>query len=106
MFIENIINSSETFINPNNFDPENFNPDNFKNKFAHMAFGQGPRACPGIDKIFIYLFWKSNFLQTSGTRYAYLAVKIFMVKFFQSYRVIPSEKTNMGVAEVKGNINK
>ena len=48
MFIENIINSSETFINPNNFDPENFNPDNFKNKFAHMAFGQGPRACPGI----------------------------------------------------------
>ena len=47
MFIENIINSSETFINPDNFDPENFNPDNFKNKFSHMAFGQGPRACPG-----------------------------------------------------------
>ena len=41
---------------------------------------------------------------TTGTRYAYLAVKIFMVKFFQSYRVIPSEKTNMGVAEVRESI--
>merc|ERR1712227_797026 len=51
----------------------------FKNKFAYMSFGQGPRACP-------------------GTRYAYLAVKIFLAKLFRSYRVVPSEKTNMGDA--------
>jgi len=74
IFFEGIVNSKDTFIDPDNYNPENFNPDNFTNKFANQAFGQGPRACP-------------------GTRYAYLAVKIFLVKFFSMYRVKVSEKT-------------
>merc|ERR1712223_913275 len=60
---------------------EYFNPDNKPNKFAFMMFGQGPRACP-------------------GTRYAFLSMKIFLIKFFQKYKVIPGEKTNMGIAEL------
>ena len=47
VFVEGIINSKDNFIDPDNFNPENFNPENFTNKFANMAFGQGPRACPG-----------------------------------------------------------
>ena len=47
VFVEGIINSKDNFIDPENFNPENFNPENFTNKFANMAFGQGPRACPG-----------------------------------------------------------
>ena len=35
-----------------------------------------------------------------GTRYAFLAVKIFLVKFFSKFRVKASEKTNQGVLEV------
>ena len=81
LWIEPIINNPKNYVNPDNFDPENFNPDNFTNKFANLAFGQGPRACPGI-------------------RYAYLAVKIFITKLFQKYKVVPCEKTNMGVATV------
>jgi len=75
VFFESIISSKDTFIDPDNFNPENFNPDHFTNKFADQAFGQGPRACP-------------------GTRYAYLAVKLFLVKFFSKYKVKSSEKTN------------
>jgi len=81
IFFGNIINDKKNFINPDNFDPENFNPENFTNKFAHMAFGQGPRSCP-------------------GTRFAYLSMKIFLVQFLRKYKVIPSENTNMGDAEV------
>jgi len=81
LFVGNIINDKKNFINPEKFDPENFNPENFTNKFAHMAFGQGPRGCP-------------------GTRYAYLAVKIFLVQFLRQYKAIPCEKTNMGDAEL------
>ena len=47
VFPEGIINSKDNFIDPVNFNPENFNPENFTNKFANMAFDQGPRACPG-----------------------------------------------------------
>ena len=36
----------------------------------------------------------------SGTRYAFLSMKIFLIKFFQKYKVTPGEKTNMGIAEV------
>ena len=79
VFFGNIINDKNHYINPNEFDPENFNPDNFTNKFANMAFGHGPRACP-------------------GTRYAYMAVKIFLAQLFRTYKVIPCEKTNMGDA--------
>jgi len=86
VFIEGIINSKENFIDPDNFNPENFNPENFKNKFANMAFGQGPRSCP-------------------GTRYAYLAVKIFCVKFFSQYRVEAGEKTNQGELELDPNVS-
>lgn len=74
VFFEGIIKSKDTFIDPDNYNPENFNPVNFTNKFANQAFGQGPRACP-------------------GTRYAYLAIKIFLVKFFSKYRVKVSDKT-------------
>jgi len=81
VYINGIINDKKNYTNPDNFDPENFNPDTFTNKFANMAFGQGPRACP-------------------GTRYAYLAIKIFLVQLFHTYKVVPSEKTNMGTAEL------
>ena len=79
MYFNTIIKDKNNFINPEEFDPENFNPDNFTNKFAHMGFGQGPRACP-------------------ASRYAYLAVKIFLARLFKTYKVIPCEKTNMGDA--------
>jgi len=39
-------------------------------------------------------------LPLSGTRYAFLSMKIFLIKFFQKYKVIPGEKTNMGIAEL------
>merc|ERR1712133_102241 len=74
LFVGNISNNKKNFINPVKFDPENSNPENFTNKFAYMAFGQGPRGCP-------------------GTRYAYLAVKIFLVQFLRQYKAIPCEKT-------------
>ena len=61
IFFGNIINDKKNFINPDNFDPENFNPENFTNKFAHMAFGQGPRSCPGIDLLDFY--FRSHILQ-------------------------------------------
>ena len=49
---EGLSRSSSTLLkmtnykNPQNFDPDNFLPENEPNKFAHMIFGQGPRACP------------------------------------------------------------
>ena len=82
VYFNDIVHDENNWVNPHQFDPMNFHPDNFKNKFAYMSFGQGPRACP-------------------GTRYAYLAVKIFLAKLFRSYRVVPSEKTNMGDAVVR-----
>ncbi len=40
--------SEDNFVNAKEFDPENFDQSNLKNKFAHMAFGQGPRNCIGM----------------------------------------------------------
>ena len=91
VFFESIISSKDTFIDPDNFNPENFNPDHFTNKFADQAFGQGPRACPGSNlRLLVNLL---SFI-IPGTRYAYLAVKLFLVKFFSKYKVKSSEKTN------------
>ena len=90
VFFEGISNNRDTFIDPDNFNPENFNPNNFTNKFANMAFGQGPRSCPGKNLRLLKHLLNFTF---QGTRYAYLAVKIFLVKFFLKYRVKPSEKT-------------
>jgi len=69
--------SQENFVNPNNFDPGNFLPENHKNKFAFQGFGQGPRACP-------------------GSRYAMLAIKIFLTQLMSQYRVVHSDKSNRG----------
>ena len=98
VYFDHFVNDPKNYINPEKFDPENFNPENKPNKFAFMMFGQGPRACPGkvndcINHIYV--------LNSPGTRYAFLTMKIFLVKLLQSYKVIPSEKTNMGIAEVK-----
>ena len=41
-----------------------------------------------------------------GTRYAFLAVKIFLVKFFSKFRVKASKKTNQGLLEVTNNFIK
>jgi len=69
--------NDENFPNPNNFDPDNFSPENYKNKFAFQGFGQGPRACP-------------------ASRYAMLTLKIFLCELLPQYRVVVSDKTNMG----------
>ena len=99
VYFNHFVNSRKNFINPDNFDPENFNPDNKPNKFAFMMFGQGPRACPGWCLICQCASF-TLLLPLSGTRYAFLSMKIFLIKFFQKYKVIPGEKTNMGIAEV------
>ena len=56
VFFEGIVDSKDTFIDPDNYNPENFNPDNFTNKFANMAFGAGPRACPGKNMCLLIYF--------------------------------------------------
>ena len=77
--------SEKNYVNPFSFDPDNFDPENFKNKFSFQGFGQGPRACP-------------------GSRYAMLALKIFLARLLPQYRVVPGEKTNKGDLKVKENI--
>ena len=74
--------SEKNYANPHSFDPDNFNPENFKNKFSFQGFGQGPRACP-------------------GSRYAMLALKIFLARLLSQYRVVSGEKTNKGDLKVK-----
>lgn len=43
------------FPNPEKFDPERFSEDNKNNihKGAYLPFGNGPRACPGTNHLFI-----------------------------------------------------
>ena len=50
VYFANFSHDPENFYNPNNFDPDNFLPENKPNKFAYMAFSQGPRNCPGKTK--------------------------------------------------------
>jgi len=69
--------SEKNYANPHSFDPDNFDQENFKNKFSFQGFGQGPRACP-------------------GSRYAMLALKIFLARLLSQYRVVSGEKTNKG----------
>jgi len=86
-------NSEKNFVNPHKFDPENFNPENNYNKFAAMAFSQGPRNCIGY-------------------RYAMTTMKISLLSLLRRHRVVASEKTNLGkleldpqgIFEIKGGI--
>ena len=48
VFVKDIIESGDNFVNPGKFDPENFNPENKPNKFGFQTFGQGPRNCIGM----------------------------------------------------------
>jgi len=81
VYFKNIVNDEKNFVNPNTFYPENFSSENHTNKFSFQSFGQGPRACP-------------------GTRYAFLAMKIFLVYVLRKYKVVPCEKTNRGDMEL------
>ena len=97
VYFKDIITDEKNFVQPNDFNPENFSPENHTNKFSFMSFGQGPSACPG--GIF---FTKSFFIKIffEGTRYAFLAMKIFLVFVLSKYRVVPCEKTNKEDMEV------
>lgn len=66
--------AEECFYNPSELDPDNFAPSNNPNKFGFTGFGQGPRNCLGI-------------------RYAYIALKMAMVKTLTRYKVVKCEKT-------------
>merc|ERR1719397_440130 len=81
VYFNDIVNDQKNFVNPNKFDPENFAAENHTNKFSFMSFGQGPRGCP-------------------GTRYAFLAMKIFLVFVLRKYKVVSCEKTNKGDMEL------
>lgn len=84
VYFKNIINDEKNFVEPDNFYPENFSAENHTNKFSFLSFGQGPRACP-------------------GTRYALLAMKIFLVFVLRKYKVVTCQKTNSGNLELEPN---
>ena len=64
----------ECFANASEFDPDNFDANNNPNKFGFSGFGQGPRNCIGM-------------------RYAYMALKMALVKTLTRYKVVPCEET-------------
>ena len=64
----------ESFVHPDKFDPENFDAENNPNKFGFSGFGQGPRSCIGM-------------------RYAYMALKMGLVKILSKYSVVECEQT-------------
>lgn len=66
--------ASECFFNPEELDPDNFDPSNNPNKFGFTGFGHGPRNCIGM-------------------RYAYITVKLAIVKTLTKYRVVKCEET-------------
>ena len=66
--------AEECFFNPSELDPDNFDPSNNPNKFGFSGFGQGPRNCIGM-------------------RYAYIALKMALVKTLTKYKVVKCEKT-------------
>lgn len=66
--------AEECFANASDFDPENFDVNNNPNKYGFSGFGQGPRNCIGM-------------------RYAYMALKMALVKTLIKYKAVPCEET-------------
>ena len=66
--------ANECFFNPDELDPDNFDANNNPNKFGFTGFGQGPRNCIGM-------------------RYAYIALKLAIVRTITKFRVVKCEKT-------------
>jgi len=66
--------SSECFFNHDQFDPNNFDSNNNPNKFGFTGFGQGPRNCVGM-------------------RYAYMALKLALIRTITKFKVVKCEKT-------------
>ena len=64
----------QCFFNPSEFDPENFDAQNNPNKFGFSEFGQGPRNC-------------------IAQRYAYIALKLALVKTITRFEVVRCENT-------------
>ena len=71
-----IMRDQQYYKNPNDFDPENFSPENKakRNPYAFLAFGQGPRKCLGI-------------------RFAFLTMKLCLVRLIYKFKVLPSHLT-------------
>ena len=76
--------AEECFFNPAELDPDNFDTKNNPNKFGFAGFGNGPRNCIGM-------------------RYAYIALKLALVKTITKYKVVKCEKT---VDKLKFDISK
>eukprot|EP00092_Neocalanus_flemingeri_P034389 GFUD01037398.1.p1 GENE.GFUD01037398.1~~GFUD01037398.1.p1 ORF type:complete len:515 (+),score=153.07 GFUD01037398.1:55-1599(+) len=66
--------ANECFFNPDELDPDNFDSNNNPNKFGFTGFGQGPRNCIGM-------------------RYAYIALKLALVRTLTKFRVVKCEET-------------
>jgi len=64
----------DCFFRASECDPDNFETENNPNKFGFSGFGQGPRNCIGM-------------------RYAYMALKMALVKTLSKYRLVKCEKT-------------
>ncbi|XP_066257183.1 probable cytochrome P450 6a14 [Euwallacea similis] len=71
-----IHNDTEFFPNPEQFDPENFSEESkaARPKLTFLAFGKGPRQCFGM-------------------RFAYLELKLTLVKYLKNYKYSLNEKT-------------
>lgn len=81
VYFKNMQQDEANFKNPNNFDPDNFAPENEHNKFAYMAFSQGPRNCVGM-------------------RFAMMSTQIALISILRKHRLVACEKTNMGKLEL------
>merc|ERR1712215_485517 len=64
----------ECFFRASECNPDNFEAENHPNKFGFFGFGQGPRSCIAM-------------------RYAYIALKMALVKTLTKYKVVKCEKT-------------
>ncbi|EZA62496.1 Cytochrome P450 6k1 [Ooceraea biroi] len=66
----------EYFPNPNKFDPERFTEENKQNRpsCVYFPFGDGPHMC-------------------IGTRFAYLQMKLSIIKILAKFEIVPCEKT-------------
>ena len=68
--------SDESYSNPEKFDPSRWdgNESNTLQDEAWFAFGQGPRACPGV-------------------RLAYFMMKIYLIKLIKNYQICETNGT-------------
>ncbi|XP_076348290.1 cytochrome P450 3A19-like [Tachypleus tridentatus] len=69
----------EIWSEPYEFKPERFLPENKKDihPMAYQPFGSGPRNCVGM-------------------RMAQLEAKLVLARFLRAYKIVPSEKTEIG----------